>query len=126
MTKVEITTPSEYGVMFLYDSIAKPQIPNDAGEKLVTHTCNCVAFRVLIYVDGDAKVVLCDKTDSDYREYFSGDICCPSKTLSLWDTNGFAFATLPIQDELARISLRMSDDDNPDVVECVIKNIRSF
>jgi hypothetical protein len=126
MTKIEVTTPSEYGIMFLYDSRAKPTIPDDAGERAVTYSATCLAFSVLVYVDGDARVVLCDNTDSPYREYFRGEIDCPNKILSLCDTNGLAFATVPLRDTTAKVSLRMSEETNPDVVECLVENMGCF
>jgi len=127
MTKIEIILSAEYGIMFLYDSTIKPTIPADAGKEPVMQTSSCLAFNVLIYVDGDAKIIMsADATEHSFNEYFSGEIECPSKSISLCDPNGFAFASVPLQDSFARVSLRMSEEKNPDVVECVIENMQTF
>lgn len=113
--------------MFLYDSKVRPAFPVGAGNEPVMYTSTCLAFSVLIYVDGDAKIVLCDRAvDSSRKEYFSGEIECSSKSLSLCDPNGFAFASVPLQDAFARVSLRMSEERNPDIVECVVENMKTF
>jgi hypothetical protein len=127
MTKIEVTLSAEYGIMFIHDSKEAPVVPSNAGELPVTSTTTCVAFTVLGYVDGDAKIILaCGEHKSDYQECFAGEIVCPSKSLSLTDSNGFAFASVPLADDHARISLRMSEERNPDLVECVIQNMMTF
>ena len=127
MTKLEVDISSEYGIMFLYDSNVHPIFPAEAGKEPVIWTSTCLAFSVLIYVDGDAKVILSDCRDVQCgAEYFTGEIECPSKAISLYDQNGFAFASVPLSDSFARVSLRMSEARNPDVVECVIHNIVTF
>lgn len=127
MMKIEMNISSEYGIMFLHDSNVKPDLPMDVGKDPVMWTSTCLAFNVLIYVDGDAKIILCDcSSDMGYVEYFSGDIECPSKSISLSDHNGFVFVSLPLKDSFARLSLRMSECTNPDVVECSIENIDAF
>jgi hypothetical protein len=127
MTRIEVNLSSEYGIMFVYDPKSAVTIPPEAGVEAVMSTPTCVAFSVLSYVDGDAKVVLCESPD-DARciEYFSGKLACPSNSLSLFDHNGFAFASVPLKDGYADVSIRMSEKTNPDVVECVISNIASF
>ena len=113
--------------MFLHDAKAEPVFPVEAGKRPVMHTTTCLAFCVLHYVDGQAKVILCDSpTDQHLEEYFSGKLECSSKSLSLTDTNGFAFASVPLLDTFARVSLRMSEESNPDIVECVIENMATF
>jgi len=127
MTRIEVNISSEYGIMFLYDSKAKPTFPDEAGKESVMWTSTCLAFSVLIYVDGDAKITI--SQDSDVRfgaEYFVGEIECPSKGISLYDHNGFAFASVPLTDSVARVSLRMSEERNPDIVSCVIENMETF
>ena len=127
MTKIEVNLPSEYGIMFLYDSEVNPTFPVNAGSEPITHTSTCLAFSVLIYVDGDAKIVLCNSAaDISMKEYFAGEIECASKSLSLYDPNGFAFASIPLKAAFARVSLRMSEERNPDTVECVIENMETF
>lgn len=127
MTKIEVTISSEYGIMFLYDSKAKPTFPVEAGKEPVMWTSTCLAFSVLIYVDGDARIILTgDQTETSGTECFSGEIECPSKSISLYDHNGFAFASVPLKDGFARLSLRMSEERNPDIVECVIENMETF
>ena len=113
--------------MFLYDSKAKPSFPAEAGKEPVMWTSTCLAFSVLIYVDGDAKIILSQASDVQLgAEYFVGGIECPSKAISLYDHNGFAFASVPLADSFARVSLRMSEEKNPDIVECVIENMGTF
>ena len=113
--------------MFLYDSKEKPSFPTEAGRNPVTWTSTCLAFSVLIYVDGDARVVLSDRpSEQSGKEYFSGKIECPSKALSLYDHNGFSFASIPIKDRFASLSLQMSEERNADLVTCVIDNIKAF
>jgi hypothetical protein len=113
--------------MFLYDSNTKPIFPEDAGKRPVVWTSTCIAFSVLSYVDGDAKVTLCDAPDERHdNEYFADEIRCPSKAISLYDHNGFAFASVPLKDSFARMSLRMSEISNPDFVTCVIENMETF
>lgn len=127
MTKIEVVLSAEYGIMFLHDSKETPKIPSNAGEVAVTYTATCVAFTVLGHVDGDARIALCDGDYvSSLNEYFYGEILCPSKSLSLTDSNGFAFASVPLSDGFARASLRMSEEKNPDIVECVIQNMVTF
>ena len=127
MTKIDVNLSSEYGIMFLYDSKVRPVFPVEAGKDPVMWTTTCLAFSVLIYVDGDASITLCDSLDESCGAvYFAGKIECPSKALSLYDHNGFAFASVPLADDHARISLRMSEERNPDVVECVIHNLATF
>lgn len=113
--------------MFLYDSVNKPKFPAESGKDPVMWTSTCLAFNVLIYVDGDAKITLCDGSDVECStEYFAGEIECPSKSISLYDHNGFAFASMPLTESSARVSLRMSEERNPDKVECVIHNALAF
>lgn len=127
MTRIELNLSSEYGVMFLHDAAVTPSAPKDAGTKPVTWTSSCLAFNILIHVDGDAKVILSDGSDGhSWKEYFSGKINCPSKALSLTDHNEFAFASVPLEDSFAKISLRMSEEKNPDVVECAILNMKTY
>lgn len=127
MANIEVNLSSEYGIMFLYDSKVQPIFPNEAGEKAVAWTSTCLAFSVLIYVDGDAKIILGENLgEQSYPEYFSGEIACPSKSISLFDSNGIAFACLPLTDEFARVSLRMSEETNPDIVKCAIGNMKTF
>lgn len=127
MTKIELTLSAEYGIMFIHDAKETPIVPSNAGELPVTYTTTCLAFTVLSYVDGDAKITLCiDTSESSLSEYFAGEIACPSKSLSLSDSNGFAFASVPLTDSFARVSLRMSEERNPDMVECVILNMATF
>lgn len=127
MTKIDVSLSSEYGIMFLYDAISRPVFPVEAGKDPVMWTSTCLAFSVLIYVDGDAKITLCDRSEVGCgTEYFAGIIDCPSRALSLYDHNGFAFASVPLADGHARISLRMSEERNPDLVECVIENMATF
>lgn len=127
MTKIDVNLSSEYGVMFLHDSKVRPAFPAEAGKDPVMWTSTCLAFSVLIYVDGDAKIVLCEGSDEGCgAEYFTGEIECPSKAISLYDHNGFAFASVSLTDSFARVSLRMSEERNPDVVECVIHNMATF
>jgi hypothetical protein len=127
MTKIDVKISSEYGIMFLYDAKNKPNIPAGAGELPVTWTSTCLAFSVLTYVDGDAQIILCDSPSDQLRpEYFSGQIECPSKSISLCDHNGFAFASVPLKDLFAKVSLLMSEDRNPDIVSCVITNMETF
>jgi hypothetical protein len=127
MIRVEVQLSSEYGIMFLYDSNARPVIPASAGKKPVTWTQTCVAFSVLSYVDGDAVITLSEASEGGRCvEYFSGDVHCPSNSIALCDHNGFAFASVPLKDSFARISLRMSEETNPDIVECVIANMATF
>ncbi len=127
MINIEVNISAEYGIMFLHDSKVEPVIPANAGAEPIMHTSTCLAFNVLIYVDGDAKIILrSDAAEGSLREYFSGKIDCPSKSLSLCDTNGFPFASVPLQDAFACVSLRMSEERNPDIVECVIENTSVF
>lgn len=127
MTKIEVNISSEYGIMFLYDSKIKPTFPAEAGRDPVMSTSTCIAFSVLIYVDGDAKIILSQGSDEQCgAEYFVGEIECPSRAISLYDHNGFAFASVPVADSAARVSLRMSEEKNPDIVECVIENMETF
>lgn len=127
MTKIDVTLSSEYGIMFLYDARAAPSIPSEAGRDPVMSTNNCISFSVLSYVDGDAKIILTDQSSGqEYEEYFSGQIECPSRAVSLFDHNGFAFASVPLTDNFASISLLMSEETNPDIVECVIKNMQTY
>ena len=127
MTRIETDISSEYGIMFLYDSKISPNFPAEAGKDPVMWTSTCLAFSVLIYVDGDAKIILSDNSDSQCgTEYFSGEIECPSNAISLYDHSGFAFASVPLSDGFARVSLRMSEEKNPDIVECVIQNMVTF
>jgi hypothetical protein len=127
MMKIEVNLSSEYGIMFLYDSKAKPTFPVEAGKNPVMWTSTCLAFSVLIYVDGDAKIILCEApNEQTCKEYFTGEIECPSKSISLYDHNGFPFASIPLRDGFARVSLRMSEETNPDIVECVIENMETF
>ena len=127
MTRIEVNISSEYGIMFLYDSKAKPTFPAEAGKEPVMWTSTCLAFSVLIYVDGDAKITLSQDSDVQFgAEYFVGEIECPSKAISLYDHNGFAFASVPLADSVARVSLRMSEERNPDIVSCVIENMETF
>ena len=127
MTKIDLNLSSEYGIMFLYDSRVKPEFPPEAGKDPVMSTSTCLAFSVLIYVDGDASITLRDAAGDPFGiEYFAGDIECPSGSISLYDHNGFAFASVPVKDNAARVSLRMSEERNPDRVECVIENMETF
>ena len=127
MTKIEVNLASEYGIMFLYDSKVKPIFPPEAGTEPITRTSSCLAFSVLVYVDGDAKITLTSSSEeASGKEYFTGRIECPSKSLSLFDHNGFGFASIPLQDVFAQVSLRMSEERNPDAVECVIENAETF
>ncbi len=127
MTKIEVNLSAEYGIMFLHDGRVRPKIPPNAGKGSITYTSTCVAFCVLHYVDGDAQIVLADGDyESEYHEYFSGEIACPSKSLSLSGPNDFAFASVPLADSFAKISLHMSEERNPYVVECVVHNMLSF
>jgi hypothetical protein len=128
MTKIEIKIASEYGIMFLYDSNIRPEFPLNAGEKGITATDTCIAFSVLSYVDGDANVVLADD-DAEFTissEAFNGSLLCPTKAVSLFDSNGRGIATLPLTSESVQISIRMSEDTNPDRVECLIGGVDSF
>lgn len=127
MLKIEVNFDSEYGVMFLHDSNIEPLIPKDIGTAPITKTSTCLAFSVLNYVDGSAKVIICDSpTDSALEHYFQGEIECDSKSLSLTDSNGFPFVSVPLNDCMARISIRMSKKNNADLVECVIENVAVF
>ncbi len=127
MTEIEVTLSSEYGIMFLYDAKVKPKFPAEAGKRPVMWTSTCLAFSVLSYVDGDARITLCTASDEQHgTEYFVGEIECPSKAISLYDHNGFAYATVPLSDDLARVSLRMSEERNPEIVTCVVENIETF
>jgi hypothetical protein len=127
MIKIDVNLSSEYGIMFLYDSTNKPTFPAEAGKDPVMWTSTCLAFSVLIYVDGDAQITLCNCSDMECgTEYFVGEIECPSKSISLYDHNGFAFASLPLTESFARVSLCMSEERNPDKVECVIHNALAF
>lgn len=127
MTKIETIISSEYGIMFLYDSKKEPIFPTEVGKDPVMWTSTCLAFSVLIYVDGDARIILTGDQIKDFGiEYFTGKIECPSKSISLYDHNGFAFASVPLKDAFAQVSLRMSEERNPDTVECVIENMEMF
>jgi hypothetical protein len=127
MTSIETHLASEYGIMFLHDSTSAPVFPVDVGEEPVTSTSTCLAFSVLSYVDGDAKIILCGTSLEGVGEiFFEGKLQCPSKSISLCDHNGFAYASLPLQDSVAQVSLFMSEARNPETVQCVIKNIESF
>jgi hypothetical protein len=84
-------------------------------------------FSVLSYVDGIARISLrSGREEMPYNEYFNGEIECVSKSVSIFNSSGFAFASAPLKDRFARISLRMSEERNPDVVECVIENMETF
>ena len=127
MTKIEINLSSEYGIMFLHDSKVKPILPAEPGKSPVSHTPTCLVFSVLTYVDGDACIVLRDSPgEVTYKEYFSGRIECVSRSISLFDANGHAYASAPLRDGYAHISLRMSEERNPDVVDCIINNMETF
>jgi hypothetical protein len=125
---IEVNLSSEYGIMFLYDSEVYPTFPEEAGKDPVMYTSTCIAFNVLSYIDGDVKIVIShDRVIlTTNQEYFAGKIECPSKIMSLYDHNGIAFASVPLKDNFALLSLRMSEECNPDVVECVIQNIATF
>lgn len=126
--KVEISLASEYGIMFLHDMNAEPDIPKDAGRAGLSYTNNCIAFSVLTYVDGDAKIRLFgpenDHTIDDV--FFGGRIICPSQTLSLTNHAGFSFINVPLDGRYADIAIYMSSENNPDVVECFIKNVDAY
>ena len=127
MTTIDVKISSEYGIMFLYDSKDRPAFPAEAGKVPVMWTSTCLAFSVLSYVDGDARIILCGSPPQQHdAEYFSGKIECASKSLSLYDHNGFAFASVPLKDGFAQVSLRMSEERNPDVVSCMIENMETF
>jgi hypothetical protein len=127
MTKIEVNLSLEYGIMFLHDSIDNPEIPADVGKYPIAHTSTCIAICALNYVDGNARFVIADgEYESKLDEYFKGEISCPSKSLSLSDSNGFHFASVPIDGQFAKISIRMSEERNPDIVECIVENIVTF
>lgn len=113
--------------MFLHDSSIEPIIPPNAGRDPVMSTSTCLAFSVLGYVDGDARVILCgpDYKSLD-RVVFSGRILCPSRSISLVDSTAFPFASLPLENDYADVTLRMSNDQNPDVVTCIMQNLHFF
>lgn len=82
MTTIQVDIASEYGMMFLYDSKVRPAFPTEAGTSPVSWTSTCLAFSVLIYVDGNAKIRLCDSPgDQSFTERFRGIIECPSKAI---------------------------------------------
>jgi hypothetical protein len=127
MTTIQVDIASEYGMMFLYDSKVRPTFPTEAGTSPVSWTSTCLAFSVLIYVDGNAKIRLCDSPgDQSFTERFRGIIECPSKAISLCDHNGFAYASVPLTETHARVLLRASADRNPDIVECVVQNMQQY
>lgn len=127
MMKIEVTLSSEYGIMFLYDAQVTPTFPAEVGKDPVMWTPTCLAFSVLSYVDGHTKITLRDNVgEHEYIEYFDGELQCPSKAISLYDHNGFAFVSVPLRDNFARISLRLSEPRNPEFVICVIDNLETF
>ncbi|HEV7159422.1 MAG TPA: hypothetical protein VGN38_13785 [Caulobacteraceae bacterium] len=128
MTKIELTLAVEHGVMFLHGAGEGVSIPDDTGVKNISITENCVSFRVKTYVDGDAIVELGDPSISNFeeQEYFSGSINCMSKSISLSDSYGFVYASLPLDAEIAAISIKMSEAENPDWVKCIVHNLASF
>jgi hypothetical protein len=127
MINIKIDISSEYGIMFLYDRFSQPDIPLNAGSLPLMSTSNCVAFNVLTYVDGDASIKIGNQLSSiNFIEYFSGEILCPSKSISLLDHNGFAYASVPLNSSVAILSIMMSEEKNPEFVECVIKNMFIF
>lgn len=126
--KIDVSVSSEYGIMFLYDSYSKPTFPSDAGRDPVTATSSCLAFSVLSYVDGDARVCITQKRSdmNALHRCFAGIINCPGKAISLYDHNGFAFASAPLKDRFANVSLYLSENTNPELIECVIHNIETY
>jgi hypothetical protein len=128
MIEIELNVSSEYGLMYFYDGKLHPNFPENAGTAGVTHTDSCVAFTVLGYVDGDAKVILTNRVPSgdDGFVVFEGRITCPSKALSLFDTSGFCFASVPLEADFADLTIVASELSNPDWVRCTVSNIASF
>lgn len=128
MLKIELVISSEYGVMFLYDGRRPPQIPETVGVTNVAVTESCIAFTVLGYVDGDARISISNNAaDADAGcEIFKGAIFCPSKILSIFDSSGFCFASVPLSSEYAHIALVASERNNPDWVHCTVSNLISF
>lgn len=127
MTRIDVNLSSEHGFMLLSDSKTTPVFNLETAKGPFVWTPDLLAFSVRLYVDGDAKVIVRDDLDFGcHPEHFSGLIECPSKSLSLYDDKGFAFVSVPLADDYARISLRMSEPDNPALVACVIKNMVTF
>lgn len=127
MTSIEVITASEYGIMFLHDPESDPKVPEDAGDELIKSNKSCIAFCVLHYVDGDCKISIISTPKIPKLEtYFEGIIECTSKKIALSDHNGFIFASVPIKNKFAEICIRMSDCKNPDIVECIVKNMEKF
>jgi hypothetical protein len=128
VTRIELTISSEYGIMFVHDAGGKYIIPEGAGQTSVTHTDTCVAFEVLSHVDGEAKVIIDHEIRAgDSGEHvFSGKVRCASKSLALSDHTAHQFASVPLEDEYADVTIMMSEQPNPDVVICLVKNIETY
>lgn len=128
MTKIVIQMASEYGIMLLYDSGFKPELPSGIGVSSASWNDRCIVFAVMSYVDGDATVTISDGANDNKLEVlsFSGKIICESRSISLYDTNDFAYVNVPLIDEFAQVTVRMSHERNPDFVECIIENMATF
>lgn len=127
MAKITMILAVEHGVLFVHGTGQNVNVPVNTGESNINVSDNCLAFRVKSYVDGDSIIEFGEIDDlSDCQEYFSGKISCVSKSLSISDSIGFVYASLPIDSEIADITLFMSTLNNPDWVKCVIHNVATF
>jgi hypothetical protein len=126
MFRIEMCFPVQHGIMFLHDTYDALDVPDDAGNSPVAKNPSCLAFLVLNEVDGHAKVTI---SDSEYvgkdKCFFRGAVNTKHSSISISDSTGFQYVSVPILGMSADISCFMSDEFNPDTVDIVIRNVKT-
>jgi len=114
MSKFHLEIAVEYPVLFLADPTVEESVPSDVAAAAVTATDDCICFLVQPYVDGDAQITISDQPCKNGVACFSGTIGTPGKTVTLSDSNRFAYLNVPVEGTETRVDVWVSDAAQPE------------
>lgn len=125
--RIQVQVSLRYGVLFLSDPYGDPEIPADTGAAPITSTSTCICLQVASYVDGDANVILSDKSYSDdVNPTFSRKIASASKYVSVTDVAVNYYCILRLMDEYADINIWEIENDDDRMSWVQVKNLETF
>jgi hypothetical protein len=117
MCETQISVPN--AVLFVSDPSGRVSIPPDTSAAVVTSTADCVAVWALSEVDGETTIKLADRFDEvPPHRVFEEQIDAPGQKIAVSDSGGQVILERPVASKRPKITIWVSDLENPDVV-CV-------
>lgn len=127
MYKATIEASSEFGVMFLHDSVDGPKLAMNLSEAPIVSDGRSLMFRVQIYVDGESVISVSEmKSEICDDKYFEFSMHCSSKILSMSDHSGFVYLNIPVRKNSVVGKMRFDDSKYPNKVDIFISDIYYF